>query len=143
MKRVGGKFGPSKLTFRLARLISAFNKSNVADPGCLSLIRHPAFSIPYPRFRVDKIPDLGPGSKCLILSKIRSGMFLPEPRVKKTGSCLGVPKGSHGAMNPFKEAQEEIISDYYQVFKILIRRLDSYKNSGSGSTIEVLLKIRI
>jgi hypothetical protein len=38
-------------------------------------------------------------------------MFIPEG-VKKTGSCLGGPKASHGAMNPFKEAQEEIFANF-------------------------------
>jgi hypothetical protein len=40
-------------------------------------------------------------------------MFNPEPGVKKkTDPAFGGPKSSHGAMNPFKEAQEEIFANF-------------------------------
>jgi hypothetical protein len=53
------------------------------DPGCLSRIRF--FSIPDPESRVDKIPDPDPHQRSFNqetdakFSKIRSGMFIPDP----------------------------------------------------------------
>jgi hypothetical protein len=58
-----------------------------ADPGCLSRIQDPGFNFFHSGCRVDKIPDPGSGSASSILtqktetkfSKIRSGMFIPDP----------------------------------------------------------------
>jgi hypothetical protein len=49
----------------VSKLISNLENGSDADPGCLSQIPDPNFSIPDPGSRVKKIPDPGSASKNL------------------------------------------------------------------------------
>jgi hypothetical protein len=58
----GKQCGPMQLRNTYLQRLEQWISGSVANPGCLSRILDPNFSIPDPESRVKKIPDPGSGS---------------------------------------------------------------------------------
>ncbi len=120
----------------------------VADPGCLSRIPDPNFSIPDSWFKVKNIPDPGPISVFLThkivskLSEIWSWMFIPDPDL----DLWHVPDpGVKKASDPrygFQNKEENMFSNLGHP-KVFNQCWGSGSESGSGSTRFWASRIRI